>query len=56
MNLDDQAYFCRRAVEEDKAARNASCRQSKSTPHGIGGTLPRSLQQPDNPPRISTDN
>ena len=25
MNLDDQSYFRRRALEEDKAARNASC-------------------------------
>ena len=25
MSLDDQSYFRRRALEEDKAARNASC-------------------------------
>ncbi len=29
MSLDDQSYFRRRALEEDKAARNASCNAAR---------------------------
>lgn len=29
MSLDDQVYFRRRALEEDKAARNASCEEAR---------------------------
>jgi hypothetical protein len=30
MNLDNQSYFRRRALEEDKAARNAACEIARS--------------------------